>query len=71
MNNNYNEINNDFENKNNVLKKLDTNKNLEKKNSQDGITIYVNKNNLNKILGSSDIMLTGNNTEKINIKKKK
>lgn len=71
INNNYNEINNEFENKNNVLKKLDTNKNFENKNSQDGITIYVNKNSLNKNIGSSDIMLTGNNTEKLTIKKKK
>ena len=53
------------------MKKLDTNKNFENKNSQDGITIYVNKNSLNKNIGSSDIMLTGNNTEKLTIKKKK
>ena len=72
VNNNYNDINNEFKDKNNILKKLDTNKNLEDKNSQDGITIYSNKNNLNgKIASSSNIVLTENNTEKITIKKKK
>ena len=72
---NYNEVNNEIENNNNNIndnKKEEIKKKLDKKNSDDGITIYSSKNNLNKNLeGSSDIMLTENHAKKLNIKKKK
>ena len=68
---NNNEINNESGNKNNEPKNLEKNK-AEKQNFPNGISIYVSRNNLNKTFGgSSDIILTENNNEKINIKREK
>ena len=68
---NNNEINNESGNKNNEPKNLEKNK-AEKQNFPNGISIYVSRNNLNKTFGgSSDIILTENNNDKINIKKEK
>ena len=70
-NSNNNEVDKELDN-NNDLKKEETKKKLDKKITEEGITIYSNKNNRNKIFeGSSDIMLTESNTKKINVKKKK
>lgn len=72
ININPNEKNNELGNMNNELKNSKVKKNIDEKNSPDGITIYVNKNSYSKTFGaSSDIMLTGNNFDKLNIKKKK
>ena len=70
-NSNNNEVDKELNN-NNDFKKEETKKKLDKKITEEGITIYSNKNNRNKIFeGSSDIILTESNTKKINVKKKK
>lgn len=59
-------------NKKNELKKINDKNTVDEQNLQNGISIYVSKNNTNKsLVASSELMLTGNNAEKIKIKKKK